>query len=140
MIGRSQEEADLKRLVAGLLAALMVASTAGAAWAHHGLAREFDMERRVVLKGKITRVFWQNPHIYYTLDVRQPNGAIQTYNIESVPVAMARNAGLTPARLQGGGQEVEVTIRPGLKDPHLGFGVYLKYADGYIVTFEGFRE
>jgi hypothetical protein len=98
------------------------------------------MDKRIVLKGKITKVFWQNPHIYYTLDVPDKAGKVTTYNIESVPVAMARNAGLTPKRLQSDGQVVEVTIRPGLKDPHLGFGVYLKYADGYVVTFEGFKE
>ncbi len=125
----------MKRVIAGLAAAALLACGAGAAWAHHGLAKEFNMDKRVVLKGKILKVYWQNPHIYYTLDVK---GKI--YNIESVPVAMARNAGLTPKKLQGGGQEVEVTIRPGLKDPLLGFGVFLKYADGSVVTFEGFKE
>ena len=113
---------------------------AGPAFAHHGLAKEFDMEKRVTLKGVITKVFWQNPHIYYTLDVKGKDGKTLTYNIESVPVAMARAGGLTAKKLQGGGQEVEVTIRPGLKDPLLGFGVYLKYANGEIVTFEGFKE
>lgn len=124
--------------IAALAAAFGIA--AAPALAHHGLAKEFDMEKRVVLKGKITKVYWQNPHIYYTLDVPDKAGKVTTYNIESVPVAMARNAGLTAKKLQGGGQDVEVTVRPGLKDPLLGFGVYLKYADGYVVTFEGFKE
>jgi hypothetical protein len=129
----------MKRIVAGLALAASLAIGAGAAWAHHGLAKEFDMEKRVVLKGKITKVFWQNPHIYYSLDVME-KGQVHTYNIESVPVAMARNAGLTAQKLRGNGQEVEVTIRPALKDPNLGFGIYHKYADGSIVTFEGFKE
>jgi hypothetical protein len=129
----------MKRVIAGLAALAALGLTAAPAFAHHGLAKEFDMEKRVTIKGKITKVFWQNPHIYYTMDVVE-KGKTVTYNIESVPVAMARAGGLTAKKLQGGGQDVEVTIRPGLKDPHLGFGVYLKYADGEIVTFEGFKE
>lgn len=130
----------MRFLLKGAAVSLALAMACAPAFAHHGLAKEFDMEKRVVLKGKITKVFWQNPHIYYTLDVKDAAGKVKTYNIESVPVAMARNAGLTAKKLQGGGQDVEVTIRPGLKDASLGFGVYLKYADGYVVTFEGFKE
>jgi hypothetical protein len=130
----------MKRKVLGAIAAAGVfALTAGTAFAHHGLAKEFDMEARKTLKGKITKVYWQNPHIYYTLEVMEKGKPVQ-YNIESVPVAMARNAGLTAQKLRGGGQEVEVTIRPALKDPHLAWGTFLKFADGSVITFEGFKE
>lgn len=127
-----------KSIAAFVCAGLMAAS----AWAHHGLATQFDMREgaEVTLHGRITKVLWRNPHIYYQLEVTQENGEIVVYNIESVPVAMARNAGLTAQRLRGGGQLVDVTIRPGLSDPHLGFGVYLEYEDGFIVTFRGFKE
>ena len=112
---------------------------AAPALAHHGLAKEFDMEKRVVLKGKITKVFWQNPHIYYNLEVIE-NGKPRTYNIESVPVAMARAAGLTAQKLRNDGKEVEVAIRPGLKDPNVAWGLLLKFSDGEVISFEGFKE
>jgi uncharacterized protein DUF6152 len=112
---------------------------AAPALAHHGLAKEFDMEKRVVLKGKITKVFWQNPHIYYNLEVIE-NGKPRTYNIESVPVAMARAAGLTAQQLRNDGKEVEVAVRPGLKDPNVAWGLLLKFSDGKVVSFEGFNE
>ncbi len=120
-------------------AVLSVAAFTAPALAHHGLAKQFDMEKRVVLKGKITKVHWQNPHIYYSLEVME-NGKPRTYNIESVPVAMARAAGLTAQKLRNDGKEVEVHVRPGLKDPNVVWGLYLKFSDGSVVTFEGFKE
>lgn len=119
-----------------------VALLAAPAVAHHGLAQQFDMsaEAKISRTGKITRVYWQNPHIYFQLEAEGEDGQTQTYNIESVPVAMARNAGLTSKKLRGGGQQVEVTFRPSLKDPYGGFSTYLEYEDGFVVTFEGFRE
>jgi hypothetical protein len=128
----------MKRLVAGI-AALAAIAVAAPAFAHHGLAKEFDMEKRVILKGKVTKVFWQNPHIYYNLEVME-NGKPRTYNIESVPVAMARAAGLTAQQLRNDGKDVEVAVRPGLKDPNVAWGLLLKFSDGKVVSFEGFKE
>jgi hypothetical protein len=126
-----------------LLKAAIIAAglglAASPALAHHGLAKEFDMEKRVILKGKITKVFWQNPHIYYNLEVME-NGKARIYNIESVPVAMARAAGLTAQKLRNDGKEVEVAIRPGLKDPNAAWGLLLKFSDGEVISFEGFKE
>lgn len=129
----------MRLLLIGAAMAAGLGLAAAPAVAHHGLAQQFDMEKRVVLKGKISKVHWQNPHIYYSLDVME-NGKIRTYNIESVPVAMARAGGLTAQKLRNGGQEVEVHVRPGLKDPNVVWGLYLKFTDGSVVTFEGFKE
>ena len=129
----------MRLLLKAAIAAAGLGLAALPAFAHHGLAKEFDMEKRVILKGKITKVFWQNPHIYYNLEVME-NGKARTYNIESVPVAMARAAGLTAQQLRNDGKEVEVAIRPGLKDPNVAWGLLLKFSDGKVVSFEGFNE
>ena len=130
----------MKRLISAFVLGGLLAA-AGPATAHHGLAKQFDMgdEAKIARKGKIVKVFWQNPHIYFQLEVEE-GGETNLYNSESVPVAMARNAGLTSKRLRGDGQPVEVTFRPSLKDPFMGFSTYLEYDDGFVVTFEGFRE
>jgi hypothetical protein len=129
----------MRLLLAVVATAAALGLGAAPAVAHHGLAQQFDMEKRVVLKGKITKVHWQNPHIYYSLEVME-NGKPRTYNIESVPVAMARAAGLTAQKLRNDGKEVEIHVRPGLKDPNVVWGLYLKFSDGSVVTFEGFKE
>jgi len=129
----------MRSFLTGIALTTAIGLAAAPALAHHGLAQQFDMEKRVVLKGKIIKVHWQNPHIYYSLEVLE-NGKPRTYNIESVPVAMARAAGLTAQKLRNEGKEVEVHVRPGLKDPNVVWGLFLKFTDGSVITFEGFKE
>jgi hypothetical protein len=40
--------------------------------AHHSFAAEFDANKRVNLTGVITQVKWQNPHVYFYIDVKDP--------------------------------------------------------------------
>jgi hypothetical protein len=129
----------MRRLIFAILVAAGLGVATAPALAHHGLAQQFDMTKRVVLKGVIKKVHWQNPHIYYSLEV-QENGQPRVYNIESVPVAMARAGGLTAQKLRNDGKPVEVHVWPGLKDPNVVWGLYLKFSDGSVVTFEGFKE
>jgi hypothetical protein len=54
-----------KMIIAGAVgAALCVAAAGGAAWAHHAFAAEFDGKAPVLLRGKVTRVEWINPHAW----------------------------------------------------------------------------
>ena len=54
-----------KLMIAGAVgAALCVAAAGGAAWAHHAFAAEFDGKAPVLLRGKVTRVEWINPHAW----------------------------------------------------------------------------
>ena len=59
-----------KMIVAGAIgAALSIAAAGGAAWAHHAFAAEFDGKAPVLLRGKVTRVEWINPHAWVHLAV-----------------------------------------------------------------------
>lgn len=54
-----------KLIIAGAVgAALSAAAAGGAAWAHHAFAAEFDGKAPVLLRGKVTRVEWINPHAW----------------------------------------------------------------------------
>ena len=67
-----------------LLAALPLA-------AHHSFAAEYDAGKPVTLKGKVTQVEWINPHSWITIDVKGPDGKVQTWEIEAgAPNAMFR--------------------------------------------------
>ena len=58
------------------LAILMcVASFAasGRALAHHSFAAEFDEKKPVSLTGTVTKVEWTNPHIWFFMDVKNPD-------------------------------------------------------------------
>jgi hypothetical protein len=57
-------------MIAGAVgAALSVAVAGGAALAHHAFAAEFDGKAPVLLRGKVVRVEWINPHAWVHVNV-----------------------------------------------------------------------
>ena len=52
---------------------VVVASSAGRVAAHHSFAAEYDRDKPLKLTGAVTRVEWQNPHVYFYIDVKDPD-------------------------------------------------------------------
>ena len=50
------------------------AATGSDAHAHHAFATEFDANLTGEVKGEVTRVWWQNPHIRYDVAMKMPDG------------------------------------------------------------------
>jgi hypothetical protein len=65
-----------------LLAALVAATAAGAALAHHSFASEFDASKKLKLTGTVTKVQWRNPHTYFFVDVKGQDGEIHNWAME----------------------------------------------------------
>ena len=74
-------------LLAGALAVL----GAPAAIAHHAFTAEFDGTKPVMLQGVVIRMDWVNPHSWIYIDVPQPDGSVQQWEVEAgAPNAMFR--------------------------------------------------
>jgi hypothetical protein len=64
-----------------LLVALFLA-TSGTVFAHHQFASEFDANKKVTLKGKITQMKWVNPHAWLYIEVTEPDGTVTPWALE----------------------------------------------------------
>jgi Family of unknown function (DUF6152) len=79
------------RVLAGLVATIVLAASAMPLFAHHSFAAEFDGTKQVNLTGVVTKVEWMNPHTYFYVDVKDP----QTGKVENWACEMGSPNGLT---------------------------------------------
>ena len=97
-------------ILSGALAALMLASTALPATAHHSAA-PFDMTRRITLQGTVERWVWTNPHSWLYLRVAKPDGTSEIWGIEAGSAGMLARSGWNSADMKHG-DRVTVTASP----------------------------
>ena len=50
--------------------------------AHHAFGGEFDPDRPMLLKGKVVRVEWVNPHTWIHVETTKPDGSKEVWMIE----------------------------------------------------------
>ena len=104
--------------------------------AHHSVSGVFDVSKTVKLSGTVSRVDWINPHTFIYVDVKDDTGAVTTWKLESLPVAMMRKAGITSQLIVSGGQPVKVEANPARAGTaNLGFVLKLTYEDGRSYQF-----
>ena len=79
--------------------ALAAAAFASQARAHHAFATEFDAALEGEVKGEVTRVWWQNPHIRYDVAMKMPDGTTQSLTLS--PEHGGRSSGTLPISQMG---------------------------------------
>ena len=52
------------------------------ALAHHAFAAEFDANKPVKLSGTVTKVEWENPHVWFYVDVKDDAGKVENWGFE----------------------------------------------------------
>jgi len=69
----------MKRIAALLGVALALAAPVSA---HHAFGGEFDPNRPVLLRGKVVKVEWVNPHAWIHVEVVNPDGTKKVWMVE----------------------------------------------------------
>jgi Family of unknown function (DUF6152) len=79
-------------------------------FAHHGSAA-YDTDKKVTLKGTVTRWVWSNPHCLLQLDVTDDSGHVVRWVVETENPSTMIRIGWTEKALKPGDQ-VTVTALP----------------------------
>ena len=80
------------------------------AFAHHGNSA-YNEQVRVPIKGTVTEFVWANPHSQVYLDVKDKNGNIVHWGIETNSPGILKRAGWTSRSLKVG-DEVTIILCP----------------------------
>jgi hypothetical protein len=79
------------KLVGVLGGTVLILVAAAPAQAHHSFAAEFDAAKPITLRGVVKKMEWINPHSWLTLDVKNADGTVTTWEVEAgAPNAMFR--------------------------------------------------
>ena len=118
----------MKALRTLICVTVMALATAPAA-AHHGRGQSFDMKKQVTLKGAVSLVKWQNPHVLIFIDVKDDTGKVVTWGFENSNVHTLATQGYNRNTLKVG-QPVTAIVNPAANGEPLGIIVKVILADG----------
>lgn len=108
----------------GLIAVLAVPLLA-----HHGRGATYDMNKRVTLKGVVSRVEWRNPHVLIYMDVKDADGKVVTWGFENSGVSTLAQEGYNRNTLKVG-QDITAVVNPAANGAATAIVVKIILADG----------
>jgi len=97
--------------------------------AHHSFSAEFDSEKQVEKRGYVTKVEWTNPHVWYYVDVKNPDGSITKWAFSGGAPGQLMRRGIRKEQLVVG-SVVNVDGFRAKDGSNNGFGRSVTYQDG----------
>ena len=93
---------------ASLLLAIPLTATSPGVSAHHAFAAEFDANSPLLLRGKVTRIEWINPHAWIHILVEEKDKPARTWAVEGGTPNTLLRAGINRDTLKIG---TEIVVR-----------------------------
>jgi hypothetical protein len=94
--------------ILGGVVAVGLMLAAGSAVAHHSFAAEFDANKPITLTGRVTKVEWTNPHVWFYINVTDDKGEVTNWGAEMGPPHGLQRRGWRRETLKIG-EEVKVS-------------------------------
>ena len=85
-----------------LLVVLMLMAHAALVFGHHSEAAEYDSTKPVKVTGILKKVEWQNPHVWFYVEVKDENGNTTTWGFSGAPPGSLMRRGITKDALKIG--------------------------------------
>jgi hypothetical protein len=102
--------------------------------AHHSAAAYYDITKSITIDGTVSRIFWKNPHVFFFVDVKQPNGRVSTWSLECQSADALFRMGWRKNDIKVG-TRVSVDVMPALVSPLRGRVRVLRYGGRELVDF-----
>ena len=122
------------------LTALLMVALAASLLAHHSAIAEYDLAKAVKVSGTVTRVEWSNPHIWFYVDVKNPDGSVTNWGFSGGAPGVLQRRGISRTSMKIGDEVVVEGFRA--KDGSFnGSGNNVTFTDGRRVftAMEGFQ-
>ena len=107
--------------------------------AHHSFAAEFDNTKPIKVSGTVTKVEWQNPHIWYYVDVKNADGTTTNWAFSGGAPGQLMRRGISRKSIQVG-TTIMVEGFMAKDGSHNASGGRLTYPDGRQVLTAGSED
>ena len=121
-----------RKILVAVFAGSLSFALASPVAAHHAFGSEFDPNRPLLLKGKIVRVEWVNPHAWIHMEVINPEGKKDIWMIEGGSPNSLLRRGVTKDSLKLG---TEIVV-----DGYQARDYTMKRANGRNITYPDGRK
>ena len=125
----------MKYALTAFIATVGILAGSAPAIAHHGAAT-FDTGKELVMEGTVTEWVWSNPHCFLKFEVKDKDGAVRAWTVETSNPPDMVNRGWTRRSFKAG-DRVTATVEPVKSGNPVGRLLQVKFADGKILSTRG---